>query len=104
MRGEAISSREVRAPQVAAPRRGSTDTVRYVVEELLVPTNSGKKLGREFVFHLEVVGEGIGIGETGNLETGLEKFRPHLPVVPGEGDVLAEHALVVIADVAAEGQ
>src|SRR5207237_10154678 len=73
-------------------------------KELLVPADSPKKLRGEFIFRLEVVGERVGVGKPGNRETGFETFRPQLPVVPGKADVLAEKALVVIADVASERQ
>src|SRR5205823_11429077 len=39
-----------------------------------------------------------------NLEARLEKFRPQLPVVRGEADILLEDALVVVADVLANRQ
>src|SRR5437762_4833264 len=98
MRSETITRREIGAPKIVTPRRGAAKTVGYVTKKLLVPADRAKKLRCEFVFRLEVIGERIGIAEPGNFKTRLEKFRPQLPVMPGEADVLAEHALMIIVD------
>src|SRR4051812_36538106 len=104
MRGEPVSGRKIGTPKVAAPRRSPTKTVRHVAEELLIPPDSGEELWRELIFRLEVIRKDIGIRKAGDLETRLEKFRPQLPMVPGEADILAKKALVIVSDVAAKRQ
>ena len=67
MRGETVTRREIRAPKIAAPRRGAAINVGHVAEELLVPSDRAEQLGREFIFRLQVIREGVGIGEAGDL-------------------------------------
>src|SRR5437868_5495231 len=102
--GEPVASGHVGPPDVPAPRRCSAVNVGDVAEELLVPADRAEKLRGKLVFHLEVISERVGVGEPGYLESRLKEFRPELPMVPGEPDVLAEQALMIIADIMSERQ
>src|SRR3954453_5268978 len=104
MRSEAITGRNFRAPDIVAPGRRSSVNVRNVAEELLVPANRAEQLRGKLVFRLQVIREGVGVAESRDFEPRFKRFRPELPVMPGEADVLGHEALVVIANVGSEGQ
>ena len=73
-------------------------------EELLVPAQRAEELRSDFVFRLEVVGESVGIADAGHLEARFVKLRPQLEVMPGEGDILRQNELAIVADAAAGGE
>src|SRR3982074_3029193 len=98
--GEAITDRGVDAPNVVAPLRALI-SVTHIAEDLLVPTQRAKNLGREFVFRLQIVSERVGIADSRHFESRFGKFRPKLPMMPCKRNVLSEKELTVIAYVAA---
>src|SRR5713101_3783960 len=101
---ETIGNRSIYPPEVITPPNATACAVGHGIEQLLVPAERGKKLGREFIFHLKIVCECIRVADARNFETRFVKFRPQLQMMPGEADILAEDELSIIADIAATRQ
>src|ERR1700730_18668123 len=96
---EAIAEGGVDAPHIVAPFR-AVILVSDGTEKLLVPTQRPEELRSYFVFHLDVVGEGVGIAEAWHLEARLVKLCPQLEVMPCEGNILRQNELPIVANIA----
>ena len=84
--------------QMSLPHCTSFILVADGAEELLVPTQRAEELRSDFVFRLEVIGKGVGIADVGDFKARFEKFRPQLEMMPGEGNVLRQDQLAIVAD------
>ena len=101
VRCETIAGCDIRAPHVVPPRSASSVSIWHVAEKLLVPANGAEKLRRKFIFPLEIPRKGVRVADAWDFETRFVEFRPELQMTPGKTDVLAQNALMKIADVAA---
>ena len=101
VRCEAIAGRDINTPNIIAPGNTSSISVGHIAEELLVPADRAEKLRSEFVFRFEIINKCVGVADARDFETRFVKFGPELQVMPGEADILAQNAFVVIADITA---
>src|SRR5438552_3013000 len=69
-------------------------------KKLLVPTQRPEKLRSYFVFRLNIVGESVGIPNSGHLKACLEKLCPQLEMMPCEGNILRQNELPIVANIA----
>ena len=104
LRGVTVAEREIEPRQVIAPWNPVAFAIRNGREKLLVPTQSAEELGRNFVFGLDVIGEGVCVADIRDFETRFIDFSPELEVMPLEADVLGENLLVIVADTATGGE
>src|SRR5437868_11711493 len=101
---ETVGDRGIYPPKVITPPNATACTVGHGIEQLIVPAERSKKLGREFIFHLKIVSECVRVAYPRHFETGFVEFRPQLQMMPGEADILPENKLPIVADVASGRQ
>src|ERR1700737_4944671 len=101
VRCKTIAARDINTPNIKAPGNSSSISIGHIAKELLVPANRAEKLRSEFVFRFEIISKCVGVADARDFEARFVKFGPELQVMPGEADVLAQNALVVIPDITA---